>query len=96
MPATFKFEKLTLDATTAQGTTSAKTAVSGKKAQKCIITVETNDARMKIDSVPTSDEGVLLKKESGPYEITGYDLISKAQFIGTVDNTMINLQYILI
>ena len=76
--------------------TPPKQRPEGKKAQKCMITVETNDARMKINAAPTSAEGVLLKKDGAPYEITGYDLISNAQFIDTATSAIINIQYILI
>ena len=96
MPATFNFEQLTVDNTTAQSPSPGLVSAGGKKAQKVILTIGQQNARMKINAAPTASAGIVLLVD-GMYEFTAYDIISNMQFISEgAGNTIINLQYILI
>ncbi|MCP4475378.1 MAG: hypothetical protein GY821_12600 [Gammaproteobacteria bacterium] len=98
MGATFTDEQLSLDTVTAINTTTAKTSLGGKTAQKMLVTVTGSDARVRVGADPTVVIGLLLKITTDkPYEFSGYDFIKDARFIATDSGTAtVDVQYVLL
>jgi hypothetical protein len=89
----FAFEKLTVGVAASGGTATLFAPATGKRARSVLLTVETDDIRVRYDGVdPTASDGHLITS-GGSFRLEGCDNITRLRFIRVTADATIQVTY---